>query len=565
MSDDGQLVVRRCVFEGNRSATSGGGLSCSGVLDTSLVVEDCRFEGNESERGGGGLSFAGASLQLRRTDFIANTVTRGNGGSGGGGASLGNGDITVEHCRFIDNQAHFTHAGGVSSSGNSAAQRLRMSDTLFSGNQVLDGFRGGAWYVDAFVRPAELLRCHFEDNLAGEGGALYVNGTQCGGAEFSLSGSTFVGNATHAGGAGGALYLGNSCGRVDNCTFAGNTAGVGGAVAMIGEALQVRPAFFNCAFSGNQAGTGGALSMRGNLVPTLLNASIVGNSADVSGGGVHAGLWNGVPTPPQPRLVNSILWGNADAGGSGEAAQITVAAGIPQVNSCIVQGYTGSLPGVASLGADPLLADADGADDQLGTLDDDLTLLAGSPAIDSGNNTPVDLKSDVGDLDCDGDVDEPSPLDLAGVLRKADDPLVPDTGGGVAPVVDRGAFERGAWRRIEASLSGVTGEPCLVGAGNLVSGGATDVTLTNAAADETSGLFIGLGRIDFPLFYGGTLVPSPDVLLLIPTDGSGAWSLGGAFPVGVPSGFSFYLQAWVQDVAAPFGLSATDALQATTP
>ena len=46
------------------------------------------------------------------------------------------------------------------------------------------------------------------------------------------------------------------------------------------------------------------------------------------------------------------------------------------------------------------------------------------------------------DLDADGNVTEPVPFDLDGNPRFRDDPATPDTGHGVAPIVDMGAYEK---------------------------------------------------------------------------------------------------------------------------
>jgi len=69
---------------------------------------------------------------------------------------------------------------------------------------------------------------------------------------------------------------------------------------------------------------------------------------------------------------------------------------------------------------DPLFADADGADDTVGTLDDDLRLPADSPCIDVGDNTLVPF----------------------GVTTDLDgDPRINDGDGDGTTTVDMGAYE----------------------------------------------------------------------------------------------------------------------------
>jgi hypothetical protein len=67
----------------------------------------------------------------------------------------------------------------------------------------------------------------------------------------------------------------------------------------------------------------------------------------------------------------------------------------------------------------------------------DYRLAAGSPYIDSGNNSA--LPSD--DADADDVISEPLPMDLAGDVRNLDDAATADTGNGSAPIVDMGAYE----------------------------------------------------------------------------------------------------------------------------
>jgi hypothetical protein len=121
-----------------------------------------------------------------------------------------------------------------------------------------------------------------------------------------------------------------------------------------------------------------------------------------------------------------------------ESAQIYTESGSPTVNYSIIQGgWSGS--GGNNLSGDPLFFDPDGADNIIGTLDDDPSLRAGSPAIDAGDSTALPL--DTFDLDGDLNTAERMPIDLAGNARQFDDPSTPDTGVPGSPVVDMGAYE----------------------------------------------------------------------------------------------------------------------------
>jgi hypothetical protein len=90
----------------------------------------------------------------------------------------------------------------------------------------------------------------------------------------------------------------------------------------------------------------------------------------------------------------------------------------------------GGAIGVGNLAQDPLFRDPAARN---------FRLAAGSPCIDAGANFLV--PPDSVDLNGDGDHDGPVPWDLDGSRRLRDDPATPDTGIGVAPIVDMGAYE----------------------------------------------------------------------------------------------------------------------------
>ena len=102
--------------------------------------------------------------------------------------------------------------------------------------------------------------------------------------------------------------------------------------------------------------------------------TFTGNSA---GGQYRKG--GGVTVAGLLRVENSILWGNRNAEGMDQFAQIGYE--FPTVNHSLIQGLTDDLGGTGNFGDDPLFVDPDGPDDTVGTEDDDLRLLPDSPAI----------------------------------------------------------------------------------------------------------------------------------------------------------------------------------------
>ena len=315
----------------------------------------------------------------------------------------------VDGFRIINGSA--TEGGAVLLEQNSDPT---IRNCVFSGNDATDG-HGGAIYASA-AKPS-IYNCVFLNNSASDrGGAIYGVG--------------YTGMMVHAASTG-----------IRNCSFLGNSADRGGGIAFGVNPMLV----VNCSFSGNHATTsGGGLYVHPSFDPGLnvYDCTIVGNSTDGTGGGVY---YNG--NYGTLLLENSILWDNTDSEITDPqqlTAQIAIANGSAIVNySCVEQGWSGD--GSHNIDDNPSFMDADGADNTVGTIDDDLRLSETSPCIDAADNTAV--PNDVGDLDGDGITNEPFPIDLDGFIRFADDPDTEDTGSCGIPcelsIVDMGAYEFG--------------------------------------------------------------------------------------------------------------------------
>ena len=113
----------------------------------------------------------------------------------------------------------------------------------------------------------------------------------------------------------------------------------------------------------------------------------------------------------------------------------------------------------------------------------------------------------------------------------------------------------------------VTGEGRAFCAGaDLARGGETfDLSFTGMPPSQTLWLFVGISRIDFFPFFGGTLVPNPDFTFLLPTSLGALFLPGQSLPPGIPPGFSIYLHGWMNDPGGPAGAAATNALELITP
>jgi hypothetical protein len=305
----------------------------------------------------------------------------------GGGVRMPSGRLSVTSCLISDCYAGARGGGLYATDG--ATFRLTTFSTCYGGTF------GGAVYAGN----AKLLVCTFELNeTSGHGGAAYVehDGT-LENVTFRSNGGTGAGTGGGSG-QGGALWVGSNS-RLVNCAFASNSAiDTGGAVFAAGGNLSLH----GCTFFGNSAAFGGALTAS-STTPIQVKNSI---------------FWmNTAPLGPQ-----------AHAGGAGIVFR-----------NCCIQGGLADISGTGMtqlfdvIDTDPLFVDPVGGD---------LRLRNGSPCIDRGHNDHIG--SDVNDLDGDGDVLEPVPIDGAGMPRRVDVVAVPDAGDVGAfccEVVDMGAHE----------------------------------------------------------------------------------------------------------------------------
>jgi hypothetical protein len=247
---------------------------------------------------------------------------------------------------------------------------------------------------------------HFANNSAlGNGGGLFFDGFP-----VHIKYSRFSGNAAQ--GAGGGMYTRAEV-RCFNSIFVGNAAATGGAAAADASVLpqpSILQRFVGCRFKSNSAlNLGGALAFTG--FPGLdtgryrvINCTLVGNSAGVQSGALHANV------SADGRTLNSILWGNSAPLDPELPPGLLVDTSIVAVPGATT--YPGWL-GPTNFNSDPLLTP---------------NLLIGSlfsPCIDVGRNSHLPL--DYPDTDGNGVTIEPMALDCLRAPRVSNS-LVVDIG-----------------------------------------------------------------------------------------------------------------------------------------
>ncbi len=331
------------------------------------------------------------------------TIRNGYDDIQGGGALLRGTAALVEDCVFRFCTAYYS-GGAMSAEG-----ALTLDECTFGRNEV-DASQGDGGAVSVLTGASSFAvrRCIFDFNTASRAGAISV---ACSGERCDVRHSIFRGNS--ASNSGGAMsvdaYVFTET-TIDDSLFWGNTSTRGGALFLGSGSIRIQSSTF-VANDGSQ-GTG-----------------------DWEGGGAMF-LSSGTDV----ELRNAILWDNVAALGS--QVRLVGTAGdesLLDVAYCDLEGGLSAIDstygivtwGPGNLETVPLLEFPAVGDYRLGP---------GSPCVDAGDDSALAL--DVLDIDADGDVDEPVPLDLLLQPRRIDDPAVVDTGAGSAPLTDMGALER---------------------------------------------------------------------------------------------------------------------------
>jgi hypothetical protein len=411
--------------------------SAGAVLDGFTIVGGNAAGVAPGEDSGGGLC-------IKADAHVRNAFLRSNRALAYGGAVYVVGALATlfEECDLEENRAELD-GGGVHQAQGSP---LLLGVLLRANHAVGDG--GGAYLGGAVV----VEDCTIEENSAGGsgGGAEIAPGT------LAVSTSAFRKNQagqSSSTGFGGGLCAAEVDGFLEGSMFVANQALRGGGVDRSGAPAGVLRVDA-CTFYGNQALANGA------------------------GGGLYCDA-------ASVALRGSLLWANIGTGGADFPGQMA-GGSITAEYSCI-QALTPAIAatlGQGNLGDDPMLADPDGQDGLLGTADDRLELLVGSPCIDAGTVDAVSA------LD----------LDFYARPRRTDDPETVDSGSGTAPAPDIGASEHHSLTASKLELS-------------IAVGGTTRIDF-QAGPDFAGDLYIVLGSASGTVpgltFAGHTLLLNPD-------------------------------------------------------
>jgi hypothetical protein len=263
---EGRVVISGSILSRN-SAEAGGAIDNRGEL----IINSSILTDNTAELTGGAVVNM-STLQMDEVWFIANTA-----GTQSCGGLFNRGTASLNQVLFQYNEVTNGTGGAIANLGQDWPGELIISDSIFDGNQALQG-----GMLDTRGGTVTITTSTLRYNVATEiGGAIYNEHAAGVTGLVTISGTTLDGNEA---GAGGGAFNGGQM-IIQECTLIGNTAvdtggGIDNAVTINGNIGDL--SVVGSTFVGNSAGQGGALANAGDLV--MVNSTVSGNQADYAAG-----------------------------------------------------------------------------------------------------------------------------------------------------------------------------------------------------------------------------------------------------------------------------------------
>lgn len=300
----GSLSIKNASFLGASATAFGGALYDASGDDASTQIVDSRFV-ETTATNGGALYLYGAAATLDDCEFSACAATE----DGGAIFSASNVELQLDGGTFVANEAG-RDGGAIFNDGF-----LALDAAEFSENAAQD--RGGALFSSGYF---EIRDSVFDGATANEGGAIYVEKADDGGAFATSSSWIFRSTATGATATlGGALYNDGLLSVVDS-TFSANAASSGGGAAYNGGTLYVSDTEI---FENAAQNVGGGVLNEFGATFTAEKTSIRDNVAQTQNGGGIANFGSATLDATTVR-GNSALGDEGFGGGIFNAGTFTV-------------------------------------------------------------------------------------------------------------------------------------------------------------------------------------------------------------------------------------------------
>lgn len=348
--------TKNCTFSKNTTTTSGGHVHNDS--NTKYYFESCRFEGATAAFGAATSNYnAGTTGTYENCEFVGNTAAT----SGGAVSTAFTANTTIKNCLVESNNARF---GGGLFVQNTNSVLTVLGSTIYSNNAEVNG---GGINISAGA-PLLIEDCFFELNAADVGGAINYTDDTANVGTLVVRNTAIQNNFANTQAAG--INLSNVNAELINCLFFNNLnfgAGAGGAVCNNASASTAPVKAVNCTFADNSAAIGGGFAQwqdaTGTATLDIQNCIFYNNL------GVDYEIEDGTPT---------VTSSGGNLGGDQSLAAVLV-----QTND--------------QLGLDPLFVDPGFFDYRLqpGSPCIDKGVAAGAPTTDIAGN-PRDDKPDQG-------------------------------------------------------------------------------------------------------------------------------------------------------------------------
>lgn len=252
---------------GDEAIGAGGAILTAG----SLTLDNCRFGENDAQDAGGAIGMDGGTLTMTDCVFEGNEVTGGFDNSDGGAIAVSSSTVNATNCTFTENVAQ--NGGAFHADGSDGPTTTTFTNCTFEFNSALGIYGGGALYNDGdgqynTTRQATMTlnNCTLDGNNADRlGGGIINDGADSGSASLTLN----------------------------NCVLKNNQANDGGALMNVTEigAATAMATLNNCTLSNNSADFGGGISnfsSSGSVALTLTGCTLNANTSVEAGGGIES-------------------------------------------------------------------------------------------------------------------------------------------------------------------------------------------------------------------------------------------------------------------------------------
>ncbi|MHC4570513.1 MAG: LamG-like jellyroll fold domain-containing protein [Planctomycetota bacterium] len=305
----GSPTITNCTISGNTPAQvfDGGGIVCWGKGSPKITnctinenngpgiicarginptITNCTITGNRVENYGGGIHCEESSAIITNSTISDNSSVC-NLYAGSGGIYCNDGNLTIKNCNIAGNSSEGESAtgGGIFCYDSSAT----ITNCTIAGNSS-----EGEW--------------------ASGGGIYYLYGN------LTINNCTIADNSSEGERAsGGGIFCYGDSQTITNCVITGNAAGRGGGIYCYRDS----PTITNCTITGNMANEyGGGILIESSKRATLVNCTFAGNSA-LNGNAVACDSYEQVH-PSDLFIMNSILWDGGNEIWNNDNSTITI-------------------------------------------------------------------------------------------------------------------------------------------------------------------------------------------------------------------------------------------------